>query len=329
MNLNGLNEKEKILDKTGKVLETGKKIGKKVGKTVADIGGKAKEAHEKNREKAETRKKEERIKELGAIYSKDIKKKDFHLPNIIEIVDDAVRRDEMLCKGAIGWRQMVELPKDKNRKEEIKVEVLYIYDENVNDLNVTFVPVPECNAVYCVDPYDRSRYIRKEYIFGKSTEEKIAELEHIAYSLGAKRCSIEIVETSIDGSSKKTRANAEYSSVNVGSSGASAEGERTSQNSNRQGGKKETVFSGHSSPKNPELKWFSHDDNVKNLIAMRCADVDSVKSSRLELNGAMSATMSMKVACAIDIISKISSSLSMEVQAKKEQSSKLIFEVEF
>ena len=69
---------------------------------------------------------------------------------------------------------------------------------------------------------------------------------------------------------------------------------------------------------------------------MRCSDKNAIKSRTLKLNGASSKTMSLKVACAIDAIlkvsgntSKINTSFSMEKKAIKELNDSLIFEIEF
>ena len=98
-------------------------------------------------------------------------------------------------------------------------------------------------------------------------------------------------------------------------------------NSNKQSGKIISYFEGHDEPKAPSLKWFAHDDNIKGLIDMRFNK--AIKSTVLELKGASSATMSKKVACAIDNVMKISGKISMESNAVKEFSKILIYEIEF
>ena len=94
-----------------------------------------------------------------------------------------------------------------------------------------------------------------------------------------------------------------------------------------QSGKNISEFEGHDDPKEPDLKWFMHDDNIKNLIKMRCNK--AIKSNVLELSGSASATMSKALACALDDVMKVGGSLSMEKQSVKEHNTKLIFEIEF
>lgn len=51
----------------------------------------------------------------------------------------------------------------------------------------SFIPAATCDAVYYVDSFDRRRFIRLDYIFDHAHKERMAELKHIASSLGARR----------------------------------------------------------------------------------------------------------------------------------------------
>ena len=93
-------------------------------------------------------------------------------------------------------------------------------------------------------------------------------------------------------------------------------------------GKDAVVFEDNSNCKQPELKWFLHDENIKRLIEMRLSGEGALKSETLELSGVSSATMSQKNAYAIDsVIGK--GSVSMSSQAEKEYHSKLLYHIEF
>lgn len=253
---------------------------------------------------------DQRVKWYNPLFPKDFKSKNFNLPNIIEIVDDAVRRDIDICEGAIGWIDKIN-----------DVEILHLYDEWVEKSGITFIPVWKCDNVYCVDNFNRKRFVNMNSVFAMASEERMAELENIAYSLGAVRCSIEIVESSVEIQASSTKAN----NNKVGA----AEIKARSQNSTNQSGKIESRFHGSDEPKRPQLKWFSHDENIKGLIEMRCSDINSIKSKVLILQGSSATTMSKKIACALDKIAKVKGSMSMERQAVKEHSSKLVYEIEF
>lgn len=245
------------------------------------------------------------------LTEEEFRSESFNLPNIIEIVDDAVRRKIAVCEGAVGWLE-----------EHKGVEILHLYDEFVKNCGLVFVPVAQCDSVYCVDNFDRARYIDTNSIFEKATAERMAELAHIAYSLGAKKCTIEIVE-------ENSRSSHSQRSVRTSANKASKDQEMSSAASNRMSGKRELLFEGNNTPVAPTLKWFSHDDNIKGLIEMRCSGNNSIQSTALQLCGASSATVSKKVACAVDQLLKVSGSASMESRAVKEHSSKLIVNIDF
>ncbi|MBR2965107.1 MAG: hypothetical protein IKC34_01000 [Clostridia bacterium] len=283
-----------------KVTDFGKKASQDIQKSAKNISEKAKQdSLERQKNK------------LKPIFPKDYKRKDFKLPNVIKIIDDATDKNKEVCKGAIGRLENVN-----------NVEVFYLYDEWIKESGLVFVPVAKCNDVFCVDPFDRSRFIKSSSIFTKTNEEKLAELEHIAFSLGAKRCSIELVE-SIESTSK--------SNVNlkakVKGSNSALETKLHISNQDSLSGKSESVFEGSNEIKRPVLKWFANDNNILYLIDMRCSGNNSIKQKSMQLKGSSSATMSYQTACAIDKLLNVSGN--MEKQAIKESNTTLIFEVEF
>ncbi len=283
-------------------------------KKTVDIGKKAADSVQKGTkalvEKTKKSMHEQKVKKLNPLFPEEFKSEKFHLPNIIEIVDDAVRRGIDICEGAIGWIDRIN-----------EVEVLHLYDEWVEESGIKFVPVWKCDNVYCVDNFDRNRYVNANAVFAKATEEKLAELENIAYCLGAKSCSIELLE-------EDKEINTQAMQVKSGKA-LDCNGTFKNEYANKQSGKTVVNFIGHDMPKRPKLKWFMHDDGVNGLIEIRCNDIRSVTSKILKLSGASCATMNKKIACAIDKIFKVSGKASMEQQVKKEHSSTLIFEIQF
>ena len=262
-----------------------------------------------------------RMKKYNPLFPEQYQGVGFNLPNIIMIVDDAVRRGVDVCEGAIGWLS-----------KESGVEVLCLYDEAVEFSGIQFVPAVTCDALYCVDSFDRKRFIRTDCVFSKAHEERIAELKYVAYCLGAKRCTIEISESSMDTQvqSRSIKMSESYKGV---SSTESADQSISQTGRNRRSGRVEIEFEGSDTSKRPELKWFAHDDNIKRLLEMCCNGKRAVKTETLELAGSSSATMSQKTACAIDgAIGKLggaNGSSSMDAQAAKEHHSKLHFHIEF
>ena len=248
----------------------------------------------------------QRLKKYNPLSTKEYKSKGYVIPDIIQIVDNDELQKIDVCDGAIAWR---------DRSGE--VEVLHLSDEWIKNSGIEFIPSPKCNEVYGVDPNNSTRYIQADCIFNKAHEERMAELEHIAYMLGAKSCSIEIVES---------ESQIDSTGLGVKAKGINLSANAESKKLNKRSGRAKTVFEGNTMPRRPELKWFVNDENIKLLIEMRCSDNNAVKSRELVLEGSSSATMSKKMACTIDGLLK---SASMERQATQEHSSKLVFKVEF
>ena len=274
-------------------------VGKKVAENVQDA---AITTSEKIKEDSKNR----RLKKFHPITLKEYRSKKFNIPNVIKIVDDAETRNIDVCEDAIG--RLVD-------------------------------------AIYHIDNFDRTRFIRTDEIFSKALEEKLAELEHIAFCLGAKKCSIEIVENDFETTNRNVDVNAtskisqknkdkkeRKETTDIIHTECSAENEIHSKRKNR--GKLETDFSQNSTPQEPRLKWFAHNDNVRNLVEMQLSPNGSVRSKILELNGTSSASMTQKTAMAIDYeLAKTgikgNSNSSIERQAQIEKNSTLIFEVIF
>lgn len=267
-------------------------------------------------EKARIESIQKKLKKLNPVFPDRYKSKDFDLPNMIMIVNDAERRDNKLCEGAIGWLET-----------NAGVEMLCLYDKAVKFSRLTFIPTAVCDAVYYVDSFDKNRFIRTDCIFSKAHEEKIAELKHIAYCLGAKSCSIEIYESQSGDSIRQigvsAREGEKKAYVNE-----SYETSTRRHESNSRTGKDEIVFENNTNCRQPDLKWFLHDENIKRLIEMRINGSGTLRSETLELSGVSSATMSQKTAYAIDAAAG-KGSVSLGLQAEKEYHSKLLFHIEF
>ena len=302
-------DKKKLAEATAeivqKTVDTSKKVASDTKKNVGNVIERAKSD-------ALLRK----LKKLNPVFPDQYQSEEFNIPNMIMIVDDAVRRGIKLCEGAIGWLS-----------NDAGVEILCLYDEAIEFSKLKFIPAPICDAIYYVDSFDRSKYTRTDCIFSKAHEERIAELKHIAHCLGAKRCSIEINESQTGVSVQKRSASVGESVYGVDTQESTETNLRQSGSDSRSG-KVEIEFEGNANCVEPELKWFSYDDNIKRLIEMRMGNSNSIKSETLELSGASSATMSQKTAYAID--SAVGGGgVSLSSQAEKEHHSKLIYHIEF
>lgn len=311
-------DKKKATETVTTILQKTSDVGKKMATGVQNS---AKDIVDKTKSDNYLR----RLKKYNPLFPEQYQNENFNIPNMIMIVDDAIRRDIDVCEGAIGW-----LTKENG------VEILCLYDEAVEGSGLEFIPDAMCDSIYYVDRFDRKKFVKIETLFSRAQQEKIAELEHIAYSLGAKRCSVEISESDMaEGRTKKESKISESVKTKIGTiaSGKQAEQDISYNKINKNMGTGVIHFQGNSDPHRPELKWFRHDENIKRLIEMRCEGKNMVESKVLELEGTSTASMSMKTASTIDgAVSKLVSakhSAGMEKQVTKEHYSKFVFHIEF
>lgn len=322
-----------LTDVKDKAVKTGKK-GMDVASTVLaqttdkskELAGELAKGAKALSQKAKEDNYNRRMKLYNPLFPEEYFGEDFFVPNIIQIVDDAVRRDIDVCKGAIGWR---------GKKKG--VEVLFLYDEFVKECGLHFVPKAECNDIYYVDPHDRKRFIQIDKIFEQTQEEKLAELENIAYCLGAKVCTIEIEESEIQHDKKQVKSASRQSVeienlLEVGIE-KNINAALQTDSSLRYKSKNVTKFKGNDEVTSPKLKWFAYDDNMKNLIEFRCKGGNAIEEKTLTLKGASSATMSRTAAASIDTavsefgLSK--KSYAMEANSIKESSKTFTYHLEF
>lgn len=328
-------EKKKANELFAEVVDKAAKTGKKGIEAAANVlsqtadkskelaGGLAKGAKEFS-DKAKEDSYNRRVKKYNPLFREEYTSEEFFVPNIIRIVDDAVRRDIDVCKGAIGWRE-------KKRGAEI----LFLYDEFVSESGLDFVPAPMCDEVYYIDPHDKKRFVKIDQIFQQAHEEKLAELEHIAYSLGAKLCTIEIEENEIRLDKKQLKAvskkSVSYEGVEINRTQA-AEAETVADSKVKRISKNISKFKGNDAVTTPRLKWFAHDDSILNLIEFRCKGRNAIESKTLTLRGSTVATMSRSAAASIDLAVMelgVNQNYSMEAKSVKENSQTIIYHLEF
>lgn len=309
---------EKSAETMGEVLS---KTGEATNKLATDVQKGLQDFAEKNKQENYLK----RLKKYNPLFAETYFSDSFNLPNVIAIVDDAERKDIDVCQGAIGW-----LNNDNG------IEILFMYDEFVPLSGINFSSNVQCDAVYYVDRFDRTRFINVNEIFKNSIVEKIAELKDVAYCIGAKSCSIDIYESSNEKKESKfsfgMKANAKTS---VGNVSTSESHESSSINNNIIKVKASGLikFKDNNNLKSPKLKWFKDNDIIKNLIKMRLENTCTIESDKFEIDGYTSAIMSTKTAKSIDAsFSKIAGfkgNIKTESNAVKENSSTFVFYIEF
>ena len=305
------NEEKKGSEKFSAFMKKAAEVTKKTADTVAQGAKDFSEKIKEDQAERERLKKEKEKESLNPLFAKEYKKKDFHLPEVIVIADDSEHAE--LLDGAMGWRI--------NAKG---TEILYLYRSWIVKSGLEFSPAPTLGDIYCAERFNPLHFVRAEEVFRRAHDERLAELDKIAYALGACSYSIEIVEAEALAQTQQGNAG-----IKIGKFGAKVSAAEGSAQENKRSGKTTAKLAGHNEPTRPVLKWFKDDENIKNLIEMRCSDKNSLKTKTLELKGASMISLKNSVACAIDTIKKISTSVSMESEATKAHNSTLIFEIEF
>ncbi|MBR0303608.1 MAG: hypothetical protein IJQ80_07140 [Clostridia bacterium] len=297
-----------------------KKAGSAIGNTASKVSGGVKSATAGITEGIKSKKLEDKLKKLNPLFPEEYGSPDFHTPNLVAIVDDAVRRDEELCRGAIGWRSFVE-----------GVEILYLYDEFAPQSGIEFIPELVCDTAYYVDPHNRSRFIRVDYLFRWAQQEKLAELAHIAYCLGADSYSVSLVDQT---SSELTEEEDYSASGGKGKVKLSASGERKRMRAT--GAKSKALMSADYTeardPVKPELSWFRNDKSIQGLIMQRCEQNVRMNNIDIVLSGTDYATMSQSMSAKVDAaVAKIGFKGKAELKAssKEEHSHSMVFHLEF
>lgn len=311
------------LQKSAKNIGAAMEKAAEIGKRAADdtisgaqsIVAKAQEENQKNL-----------LKKYNPVFPDQYKSEQFAIPNLVMIVDDAVRRDIEVCEGSIGWRT--------NQKG---VEIFCLYDEAIDFSGLHFIPAAVCDSVYYMDPFDKTKFVRLDCYFDKMQESRLAELQKIAYALGAKRYSVTMEDASSEKSSlmqkASARANDHLGAVKAQVDTAEERNVASEKESQRQS-VAHADFSGERQPTVPELKWFAHDDNIKNLIEMRCSGkgMGDIKTYTLVFKGSDFAMIGTNTAARIDCaIGKISAGSNFKMQSKvtKESRHNLVFQIEF
>ena len=269
--------------------------------------------------------------ELGGKFISEIKKKgilsrevffsdSFDPPSVVRIVDDAEKRDDKDFEGAVGWIS-----------KQNKMEVLNLFDTIADKCYLSFDPVPTIGSFYYVDPHFKNCFISFESLFSKIQKQKTAELDNIAYCLGAKRYEIEIIEEISENTRSKKK-------VDTGATVKVVDVDAGFENAKENDDKK--VISCHVTgeyktkrkPQVPELLWFKNDNNINNLIKHICVDKSRIKSKKVEFEGAEYSTLNEETAARLDAtVKKLGgkNKAQLQKQARKEMKSIICFYMEF
>jgi len=254
-----------------------------------------------------------RLKMLNPMFEESLSDPQFRTPKLIYTFDYDKRMTDPLCNGAIGFLT-------RRRGESI----LNLHYDQVPSSGFKFLPSIICGALYYTDPRMPNIYVDLNTYFAEVQKAKCSELERIAYELGAKKYLIQLQEDRNSMYNVKANGNQKKNSASVTS------GEKKSENISIVN---EAIFETPCEPQKPELVWYKGNQQIENLIAMRCGDSNhKISVRRLELEYQSSVTMTMDTAVKLDTIiseMKFKTNFTLKSEVEKAQRQKLIFNIEF
>lgn len=122
---------------------------------------------------------------LAPFFPAMLDEAEFSMPTIIRVVEDDKRINNRACYGAIGFADSV-----RERGEVVKY--MTCLKNTLAEFGINLVP-EKVPGFYYVNPYKKNEYINIDSYFDIMKHARVAELKHIAQSLGAKHFKVEFL----------------------------------------------------------------------------------------------------------------------------------------
>jgi len=268
---------------------------------------------------AEARSRETKRRQLQPLFVEDLESPNFSMTKLICVTEmDKKRADSEICQGSIGFTSKL---KD--------MRVINIYKDKINDFGISFYKDVDLGLYYC-DPSDRDFYISIEDYFEYVKIARLNELQKIAQSLGAKhfRATYREEKSTETGMAVKAKASGK---VLKKTSGGEVEHNHAEKESSSFKYYAENTFPGHA-PEYPKLCYLKHDPCIINLIELRMDPSSPMGHQAITIQLSNSSGIKEKDAVKIDAamkVMKISSTVSMVTEAKKEANQYFEYEIDF
>ena len=259
------------------------------------------------------------LERLKPMFQEDFKEDEFVLPKMICVAEiDKAHAESAACKGSVGYKTIMD-----------DISMVTIFRNFIDSLGLTFYPDLD-NGVYYVDPCDRDHYIALDDYFSFMKMQRVAELQRIAQSLGAKHFKVISRERTEAMSSSSIDAAA---SVKMAGQGGGAGYSHADSNSSMTSMsiEAEMRFPGHA-PIRPELNYLKKEINVINLIEMRMDPLSPLEHQHFSIEMINSSGIKVKDAAKIDAMIKavkISANTSIMSEAQNEARRILEYDIEF
>lgn len=324
-----------IRSKLGNVADKAKELGESVAEVAAEAGGTvagkvdaaggtvAERAKEGARLAADAQL-EARRRKYAPVFPDEFWSPDYDLPNMVIIEDEDKRKGIDVCEGAIGW-----LTKASNG-----MEIFHLYHAFAEESGLAFHPFAQMGAVYVRDPSGLDRFLDLESLYQEIQKEKMSELQHVAYCLGAKYCKLEMRETQVSDSKQARQIKASVKKTAVASESEGISADRSEQVSEDRYMLFERHFSGSDEVRRPPLNWYRNDKEINGLIEMRCsgASKNAIQDYVVNIDCRSSATLAQTRASEIDSALrglKVSIGTSLQEECYRESQQTMVFTVLF
>lgn len=324
-----------IRSKLGNVADKAKELGESVAEVAAEAGGTvagkvaaaggtvAERAKEGARLAADAQL-EARRRKYAPVFPDEFWSPDYDLPNMVIIEDEDKRKGIDVCEGAIGW-----LTKASNG-----MEIFHLYHAFAEESGLAFHPFAQMGAVYVRDPSGLDRFLDLESLYQEIQKEKMSELQHVAYCLGAKYCKLEMRETQVSDSKQARQIKASVKKTAVASESEGISADRSEQVSEDRYMLFERHFSGSDEVRRPPLNWYRNDKEINGLIEMRCsgASKNAIQDYVVNIDRRSSATLAQTRASEIDSALrglKVSIGTSLQEECYRESQQTMVFIVLF
>ena len=232
----------------------------------------------------------QRLEKYRPIFPDEFDHDSFDFPSMINVVEFDKRMKIEECKGAIGYRETVN-----------NVDVLGIYKDDMDKFGISYYP-DNAETAYYVHPLQEDVYIEINEYFKYLKDARVAELEYIAQSLGAKHFRVSIMEESSTEQIKKTKGSAKLLK-GKDKGNAEVEAETNDRQYSFLGVAAENRYPGKA-PVRPELKYWANNESIKSLVDQRMNSENPLLSRTYKLDYNTCTGIKEKEAAKIDGVLK-------------------------
>lgn len=264
--------------------------GKDLGLVFDKLKDTAKNTYDTVKTNLDQNQKDRDLKNLRPIFESTLSDTDFFVSKLVRVTTmDKKHAESKICQNAIGHIDTYG-----------GLEVINIYRDKAKYFGLTFFPNNDAELYY-VDPTDHDRYIELDNYFSQLKNERISELERIAFDLGAKHFRVLYKEQTI--SSAKSNVN-HKSKLSILKNGVNSDADLNISTDKFSSVEiaAQSDFIGHK-PQEPVLRYLKHEPHILNLIELRMneapithkkMEIKLIESSGIKTNDAVKIDAAIK-----------------------------------